>query len=637
MTRSSALLRLLSTTVATAVTLAMLAAPPAGAAIAADRAATVDAAAGYLVDQLVDGTHLEGDFGPQYGPTADVAYGLLAAGAEGETLNDVLAYMVRPETVDAYVHGQPFDGTTVEDPAYVGATAKLGLLVTVAGMDPRATGGTDLVATLQSLENEESGRFEDRSDFGNFANLFGQSFGLVFLHAAEGVAPSDASIRALLDAQCEDGGFPQDYDQDTCTSQPDATGMALQALALTGDRVEGGTAAATAAADWLRGAQDDDGAWNDPQNTNSTGYAGMGLLSVDRDVTAAQAFLAGIQNEDGGLPVSPGGDSDPLATAQALPLLATSTFTILATGPGIPTPDGLERIFGPDRVQTAIQTSRAMYPRPGSAGTVVLTRANTFADGLTGAALAVQADGPLLLTPSAELHDDVLAEISRVLPVGSTVHVLGGVAALSTSIAETLEDAGYEVLRIAGADRYATSVAIAEYLGDPGTLLLATGRGFADPLTAGAAAGAVGGAVLLTADEQADSAVSAYLDGRGDATVVAVGGPAARAHPDADESLIGVDRDATAVAVAERFFETPRYLGVARRDFFADALGGGVQAGRLGVPLLLTAADDVPAVIEGYLCSVRDGVAGAAVWGGVDAIGEAAVGELLDRLAGRDC
>lgn len=602
------------------------------AATASDDASA--GAASWLVGQLTDGDHLETEWGPNYGGTADAAFGLLAAGTQADALADVVAYLTTPEAVDAYVHGAPFDGNDVADPAYAGATAKLGLLTTVVGADPRAVGGSDLVATLQSLE-ADTGRFEDRSDYGNFANLFGQSFGILFLEAAADVEPTPQSVAALLAAQCDDGGFPQGWDGEECTSQVDVTGLVLQALAVSTDHGPDVHRAIAGAKGWLVGTQDDAGAWGAPANVNSTGYAGMGLLATGADVAGAQGFLAATQNDDGGLPISPGGDSDALATAQALPLLASDAFAVMVAGPWTPTPEGVERVAGADRIGTAIATSQASYA-DGAAATVLLTRGDDFADALAGTPLAVAADGPLLLTPSAELASGVLTEIGRVLPTGGTVHLLGGTAALSPEVATALEDAGYATVRLGGADRYATAVRIAEVLGDPSEVFVTTGLDFPDALAAGTAAAVRGAAVLLTAGASPAPATTFYLAGRDDVTVVAVGGPAATAHPDATP-VVGADRDATAVALAKRYFDAPAHVGVARRDVFADALGGGVQAARIGAPLLLTGAADVPPATAAYLCAVADGALGAVVWGGEEAIGPAVFQTIADRLAGTGC
>ena len=595
--------------------------PPATAV--AQEPTPTEAAAAWLVDQLVDGDHLSGEFGPQYGPTADVALALLTTGEQPAVLGEVLDYLTSPEVVDAYVHGGEFDGTTVEDPTYVGANAKLGFLVTVAGLDPRAVGGDDLVEGMLSLEDDETGAFEDRSDFGNFANVLSQSFAIMFLDEAEGVDPSTASVQYLVDAQCDDGGFPQDFGTPTCESSVDATGLALQALVA----VDAPNAVRADAASYLVEQRGADGAWGDPPNVNTTAYAGMGLRAQDRGVAETRAFLREVQNADGGLPVIPGDDSDPYATAQALPLLAGTTLVADA-------PTTVGRVAGENRRLTAIEASQVDFADD-AASTVVLARDDVFADALAGTPLAVAGDGPLLITPPTGLTDEVLAEIERVLPEGGEVLVLGGRRALPASVVADLREAGFEPRRIFGTTRYETSVAIAEELGDPDLRLLTTGLVFPDALTAGTAAATVGGAVLLTEGEEPNATVSAYLAANA-GEQIAVGGPAARAYPDA-EALVGVDRQATAIEVAQRFFDTPTHVGVARLDLFPDALAGGAVLARRGGPLLLTAPTVLPEVTASYLCAAGDGLERATVFGGTAAVSADVVATIRDRATGAGC
>ncbi len=614
-------------TVAVATGLATLGALVAPAAVASPES---NDAATWLVSQLTDGDHVEGDWGPSYGQTADVAYALLADGSQPDALADTLAYLTTEEAVGSYAHGAGFDA---DDAAYVGAVAKLGLLTSVAGLDSRDIAGEDLVATLEGLESE-TGRFEDRSDYGNYANIFGQAFGVLFLTSVADATPSEAAVQALLDAQCDDGGFPTSFDADPCVGGPDSTGVALQALVAADDVVDT-DAAAFAAATFLVDGADDDGAYGDPQNTNSTGYAGMALDSVSVDVSASVAFLLGIQNDDGGLPINPGGDSDVFATAQALPLLAGESFLELIRGTSVRDPKGVTRVAGDTRVNTAIGISQATFG-DGDADTVVLSRSDDFADALAGTPVAAAANGPLLLTPTADLDGDVLAEVARVLPAGGTVHLLGGEAALSADVATALTDAGFEVVRLSGDDRYETSVAIADFLGNPDLLLVTTGLDFPDAMAAGAVAVANGGAVLLTAGDQKRDATTTYLGAHASAEVVTIGGPASRAYP-AYEAIVGAGRAHTAIGVAERFFTAPAAIGVARSDVFADALAGGVQVGRLGGPLLLTSSDALPAVTGTYVCQIRESVDAALLWGGVNAIGDAVVTEVSERLDGSAC
>ncbi len=115
-----------------------------------------------------------------------------------------------------------------------------------------------------------------------------------------------------------------------------------------------------------------------------------------------------------------------------------------------------------------------------------------------------------------------------------------------------------------------------------------------------------------------------------------MGGPAARAYPDA-EALVGTDRQATAIEVAERFFDAPTHVGVARLDLFADALAGGAVTARRGGPLLLAAPTSLPEVTGAYLCTAGDGLARVTVFGGTAAVSADVVATIRDRATGTGC
>ena len=287
-------------------------------------------------------------------------------------------------------------------------------------------------------------------------------------------------------------------------------------------------------------------------------------------------------------------------------------------------PPTIARIAGPDRIGTALAASRDRYPTAHTAGAVVLARGDDFADALAGQPLAGARGGPLLLTGPTALDPAVAAEIERVLPPRGTVYVLGGPRAVSEAVVDTLTGAGFNVVRLAGADRYATALAIATSgLGDPGTILLATGHDFADGMAAGPAAAKAGGAVLLTNGPALDRATAAYLAAHPGDRVYAVGGPAAAADP-AAIAVTGADRYETAVLVAERWFTSPAVIGVARGDVFADALSGGAEMAALGGPLLLTGPAALPDALAAWLAA-KPSVTTIKVYGGPAAIGPAVV------------
>jgi hypothetical protein len=297
------------------------------------------------------------------------------------------------------------------------------------------------------------------------------------------------------------------------------------------------------------------------------------------------------------------------------------------------------RLWGATRIQTAAAISQHDFPLDKSAEAVVLARGDDptgFADALTGTPLAFELGGPMLITYPDALHPDTEKELLRVLPTGRTVTVLGGAQAIHPAVEARLVALGYQVERVYGADRFETAVAIAEELGNPTTLLLATGLNFADALAAGAAAAKIGGAVLLTGSDARSAATDAYLAGRKGLTLYGIGGPAARPYPEAT-AVFGVNREATAVAVAEEFFDAPTAVGLAVSTKFPDALTGGVHIARRGGPILLTPSAPLAEVVAGYLCTNHESLNDTTLYGGEAVIAPATQVEAVARVAGTGC
>ena len=325
--------------------------------------------------------------------------------------------------------------------------------------------------------------------------------------------------------------------------------------------------------------------------------------------------------------VNAAGESDASAAVAAVP---ADGLTLPPPESPQPDPVTVTRLAGEDRIATAVAISQAGFPQQ-AAGAVVLSRSDDYADALAGTPLAARLDGPLLTTPSARLDPRALAEIRRVLRPGGTVHLLGGDRALSPAVAASVTDAGYRVQRLAGADRYATSVTVAEQVAAaPTAILLATGRSFADALSAGAAAAGSGAVVVLTDGRRLPPATAEFLAAQS-APRFAIGGPAAAADPGATP-VLGANRYETSVLTAERFPGRGDAVALATGERFPDALAGGAHAARLGAPLLLTPGADLADPVARHLSG--SAATTAYLYGGPTAIAEHVGVRVAELLAG---
>jgi hypothetical protein len=171
---------------------------------------------------------------------------------------------------------------------------------------------------------------------------------------------------------------------------------------------------------------------------------------------------------------------------------------------------------------------------------------------------------------------------------------------------------------------------VAAALGNPTTVLLATGINFPDALAAGPAAAHVSGVVLLTDGTTLPSSVQTYLTAH-PGKVYAIGGPAVAADPGASP-LSGADRYGTATAVAAALFTGPTNVGVASGTTFPDALSGGAFQAHFGGPILLSDPGVLPSPTKTYLTGATATLVTTTIFGGTAAISTAVQTEVGTAL-----
>jgi putative cell wall-binding protein len=200
-----------------------------------------------------------------------------------------------------------------------------------------------------------------------------------------------------------------------------------------------------------------------------------------------------------------------------------------------------------DPVGTAVAVASAVG---GAAGVAVIVNDTRFADGVSATAIAAGREWPVLLS-TANLVPQRTVDAWRALGIRRLV-IVGGTTAVNDRIEAFARDAGRcggatgcEVERLAGIDRYATSVLVAERnlaLGGrtSTSLLVGTGTAYADVLAAGPLASRLGGVSLLVdgTGAGADAASQAFLrsNAAGVKQVSILGGTGA-VSPIADRAL----------------------------------------------------------------------------------------------------
>ncbi len=330
----------------------------------------------------------------------------------------------------------------------------------------------------------------------------------------------------------------------------------------------------------------------------------------------------------------------------ALSAVAALTAALVAVPPARaaePDPLPTRRVAGADRITTAAAAARAGWD---SAATAVLATAGAFPDALAATALAASRDAPVLLTWTDRLPAataDALVDL-RV----AEVVVLGGEAAVAPSVADAVSrlPTRPQLVRVAGADRWATAAAAAASSTEDavGEVLLASGARFPDALTAATlvAAATPVPPVLLTARDALPAATAASLRDLDPAAVTILGGEAvvskavtaALGQQTGDvRRVAGGDRFATAGAALEaalaRLDDAPRPLIVTTGEDFPDALAAGALAARLGGVSLLAPFGRLPDDLDATLRRHPERFSEVIAVGG----GAALSGWVLDEVA----
>lgn len=223
----------------------------------------------------------------------------------------------------------------------------------------------------------------------------------------------------------------------------------------------------------------------------------------------------------------------PASTATELARLRPGRIVVVG-GPGVvsdgvlaalqsSTAGTVSRQWGADRFATAAEVSGASWPT-GSSLVYVATGSN-YPDALAAGAIAARNGAPILLV-RPDAVPAATADALRALGP-SRIIVMGGPGVVSDAVVDQLRTHAPDVQRVAGADRYATAVAVsaATYAADSVShVFVATGKSFPDGLAVGPVAGWWQGPLLLVPGSRLPSEVAAELRRLDPTNVVIVGG-----------------------------------------------------------------------------------------------------------------
>lgn len=162
------------------------------------------------------------------------------------------------------------------------------------------------------------------------------------------------------------------------------------------------------------------------------------------------------------------------------------------------------RVFGKDRFETNNSIVDSLNSAEGTP--VFISNAYGFADVLSASSIAAINGYPLLLTNSNVLPELVKGQLSKIKP--SKVYIIGGAGAITSNVEDQIKKMlpSAEVIRLAGSDRYETSMNVYEYFNlDTKNIVLASGRDYPDALSGSQLAAKLNASIVLSDENNLDS------------------------------------------------------------------------------------------------------------------------------------
>jgi putative cell wall-binding protein len=184
------------------------------------------------------------------------------------------------------------------------------------------------------------------------------------------------------------------------------------------------------------------------------------------------------------------------------------------------------RVSGADRYETSRKLASYAFP---SASTALIASGDAFPDALSASAAAAEAGAPLILVGSGSRAADAPAASQAKSLKATAIRVVGGTAVVPEGAMTTLKASVADTRRVAGADRFHTSIEVARSLFSATTeqVFVVNGLDFPDGLVVAPLAGRSHSPVFLSSGDCVNREVVSEMDRLGASRLTLIGGTAA--------------------------------------------------------------------------------------------------------------
>lgn len=304
----------------------------------------------------------------------------------------------------------------------------------------------------------------------------------------------------------------------------------------------------------------------------------------------------------------------------AMMIMPQQTYALNATS---------DRIAGDDRYETCAAIAQSGW---NTSYYAILASGEDFPDALCAAPLASKYNAPILLSTRNHLEKATKNELMR-LNV-KKVMIIGGEGVISASTEKEIRDLGIDVSRLAGKDRYETSLKVAKAMDTADKAVIASGEDFPDVLSIAPIAARKGMPILLTpsnslAKEHKDflgqSVLKTYV--LGDSSVISDSVVNQLPSP---QRLSGINRYDANIEIIKAFDQDLDLSTcyVATGKDYPDALSGAALASLTKSPVILV-GDPLDHATEAFIQNNTSVTNKVIAFGGTGAVSDSLLANII--------
>ncbi len=293
------------------------------------------------------------------------------------------------------------------------------------------------------------------------------------------------------------------------------------------------------------------------------------------------------------------------------------------------------RLGGADRYQTATAISQSGWKEASSYA--VLATGNDYPDALSAAPLAKKYNAPILLTDKNTIPQTVITELKRL----GVAHIIitGGTAVISQSVENQLNTMGIATERLGGADRFETSIKIAEKLGVVlGEIMVTNGLQYSDALSASSIAAKKGIPIILTNKDVLPASINTFISKNSFTKTYILGDTdlisnyVANKFPSI-ERIVGSNSYERNINIIKRFESDLSFssICVATGKDFPDALSGSAIAAMYSTAIVLVDDNNLKTITTQYISGKLSQVNNVYIFGQQGAVKDSAINILFNK------